>query len=64
LEDEDKEELLNTSQDQTEESEVSTQISEKAVCRSVFLTTWHILSAELTKPHSSLLFFGDFAHWV
>jgi len=36
------------------------EISEKAVCRSVFLIIWHcILSAELTKMH----YFGDFAHW-
>jgi len=28
------------------------KIAEKAVCRSVFLTTWHcILSVELTKTH-------------
>jgi len=41
------------------------KILEKAVCRRVFLTTWHcILSSELTKTHSSRLFFGDFAHWV
>jgi len=40
------------------------KIAEKAVCRRVFLTTWHcVLSAELTKTHSSRLFFGDFAHW-
>jgi len=40
------------------------KINEKAVCRSVFLTTWHcILSAELTKTHSFRLFFSDFAHW-
>jgi len=34
--------------------------------RSVFLTSWrYILSAELTKTHSSPdCFFGDFAHWV
>jgi len=31
------------------------RIAEKAVCRSVFLTT---------KTHSFGLFFGDFAHWV
>jgi len=29
------------------------------------LTTWHCMSAELTKMHSfRLFFFGDFAHWV
>jgi len=34
---------------------------EKAVCRSIFLTTWHsILSAELTKTHPSRLFFWWF----
>jgi len=33
------------------------KIAEKAVCRSVFLATWHcILSAELTKTHSIRLF--------
>jgi len=32
------------------------KITEKAVCKSAFLTTWHcILSAEL-------MFYGDFAH--
>jgi len=36
------------------------KIAEKAVCKSVFLTTWHyILSAKV--PHSFRLFF---AHWV
>jgi len=40
------------------------KIAEKAICGSVFLTIWHcILSAELTKMHSSRLFFGDFARW-
>jgi len=40
------------------------KIAVKAVCRSVFLTTWRcILSAELTKMHSFRLF-DDFAHWV
>jgi len=42
----------------------SGQNRRKAVCRSVFFTTWHyILSAELTNTHSFRLFFGDFAHW-
>jgi len=37
------------------------KIAEKAICRSVFFTTWHcILSAE-SKMHSLRLFFGDFA---
>jgi len=37
------------------------KISEKALCRSVFLTTLHcILSAELTK---NVLLQTDFAHW-
>jgi len=37
------------------------KITENAVCRRVFLTTWHcILSAKLTKPHSFGLFFGDY----
>jgi len=41
------------------------KIAEKAVCGSVFLTTWHcILSTELEKRTSSDWFFGDFAHWV
>jgi len=41
------------------------KITEKAVRKSVFLTTWHsIFSAELTKTHSFRLFFGDFALWV
>jgi len=42
------------------------KITEKAVCKSVFLTAWHcILSAELTKSHSfTLCVFGDFAHLV
>jgi len=36
------------------------KIDEKAVFKSVFLTTWHyILGAELTKTHSFRLFFGD-----
>jgi len=36
------------------------KIAGKAVCRCVFLTTWHcVLSAELTKTHSFKLFFGD-----
>jgi len=40
------------------------KIGEKAVCRNVFLTTWHfIFSAELTKTHSYRLLFGNFAHW-
>jgi len=45
------------------------KIAQKAVCRSVFLTTWHcILNAELRK--NALLQtvwsgdFGDFALWV
>jgi len=42
------------------------KITEKAVCMSVFLTTWHcFLSAELIKTHSfRLFFFGDVAHWL
>jgi len=41
------------------------KITEKAVCRSVFLITWHcIWSAELTKTHSYRLFFWRFCHWV
>jgi len=37
------------------------RIAEKAVCRSVFLPTWHrISSAELTKTHSFRLLL---AHW-
>jgi len=36
-------------------------IAEKAVCRSVFLTIWHyVLSAKLTKTHSSYCFFWWF----
>jgi len=40
------------------------KIAEKAVCRSLFLTTWHcMLSAELTKyALFQTVFFGDFAH--
>jgi len=39
-------------------------MAEKAVYKSVFLTTWNrILSAELTKTQSfRFCFFGDFAH--
>jgi len=37
------------------------KIADKAVCRSVFLTTWHcLLSAELTKTHS----FRPFFFWL
>jgi len=37
------------------------KITEKTVCRSVFLTTWRfILRAELTKVHSFRPFFDDF----
>jgi len=38
------------------------KLPKKAVCRSVYLTTWHcILSTELTKRTPSDCFFGDFA---
>jgi len=36
-------------------SRVSLWIAEKAVCRSVFLTTWQL--------HLYFEYFGDFAHW-
>jgi len=37
------------------------KIAEKAVCNSVFLTTWHcILNAELTKTHSYWASFFSF----
>jgi len=43
----------------------SGQNRQKAVCRSVFVTIWHyIFSAELTKTHSTVFFFGNFALWV
>jgi len=44
---------------------IAEKIAEKAVSRSVFLTTQHcILSAELTKMHFFRLFFDDFAPWL
>jgi len=40
------------------------KIAEKAISRSVFLTTWHVFECRINKKRTpSDCFFGDFAHW-
>jgi len=39
------------------------KIAEKAVCKSVFLTTYFECRINRKRTHS-YCFFGDFAHWV